>query len=403
MSGQYGPVLPPGFKRSHVNDNILTSSEGNVSSEDNLPTCSNNTSNSGESDFIDSEKMAHLPKKDTKVSSSWQQISSGDYRSACQKTPVSSLSQKEDNIVVGPIVRSSQKSKLSTYNVEESSSTPLKEHKIIGPQLSNMNTIETKASTCSSPDTFNNEPFPDANQSRCASSYDVFGPALPPDLIKDKAKDNCSVSEKPSTLIEDFSLIGPLPSEMFQQGMKDESISDDIEKRSLDMKDKLTKKVDGEVLSRETWMLELPPEIGPGLGLVARTFRPSKSICQSKDSSVWTDTPTDQAKKQKEGQEKHGGKRSSTETDQIISERDQRCSIIVDEYNKNRRSESLLNMHTKQRKIAKRDSDEPVERQPFSREHDLEAVHLNSTQRKSIIEKSQSLGSRFGSGTSRFL
>ncbi|CAI9720489.1 Hypothetical predicted protein [Octopus vulgaris] len=243
MSGQYGPVLPPGFKRSHVNDNILTSSEGNVSSEDNLPTCSNNTSNSGESDFIDSEKMAHHPKKDTKVSSSWQQISSGDYRSACQKTPVSSLSQKEDNIVVRPIVRSSQKSKLSTYNVEESSSTPLKEHKIIGPQLSNMNTIETKASTCSSPDTFNNEPFPDANQSRCASSYDVFGPALPPDLIKDKAKDNCSVSEKPSTLIEDFSLIGPLPSEMFQQGMKDESISDDIEKRSLDMKDKLTKKV----------------------------------------------------------------------------------------------------------------------------------------------------------------
>uniref|UniRef100_A0A0L8FPF3 DUF3752 domain-containing protein n=1 Tax=Octopus bimaculoides TaxID=37653 RepID=A0A0L8FPF3_OCTBM len=100
-------------------------------------------------------------------------------------------------------------------------------------------------------------------------------------------------------------------------------------------------------------MVELPPEIGPGLGLVARTFRQSKSICESKDRSLWTDTPIDQAKKQKEGHEKHGGKRSSTETDQFISERDQRCSKIVDEYNKNRRSESLLNMHTKQRKSAK--------------------------------------------------
>ncbi|XP_052822281.1 GPALPP motifs-containing protein 1-like [Octopus bimaculoides] len=150
-------------------------------------------------------------------------------------------------------------------------------------------------------------------------------------------------------------------------------------------------------------MVELPPEIGPGLGLVARTFRQSKSICESKDRSLWTDTPIDQAKKQKEGHEKHGGKRSSTETDQFISERDQRCSKIVDEYNKNRRSESLLNMHTKQRKSAKIDSDEPVQRQPFNREHDLEAVHLNSTQRKSIIDRSQSLSSRFGSGTSRFL
>lgn len=46
-------------------------------------------------------------------------------------------------------------------------------------------------------------------------------------------------------------------------------------------------------------MLELPPEIGPGLGLVARTFKQSKTTCQSKDSSVWTDTPVDQAKKQK--------------------------------------------------------------------------------------------------------
>lgn len=176
--------------------------------------------------------MAHHSKKNAKVSSSYQQILPSDYRGASQKT---------DDTMVGPILPSSQKSKLPTYDVEESS-TPLKEQKIIGPQLFHMNTTETKVSVCSSSDTSNNEPLPDTNQSKCASSFDVFGPALPPDLIKAKAKDNCSVSEKP-TLVEDLSLIGPLPSEMFQQGMKDESISDDIEKRSFDMKDKLTRKV----------------------------------------------------------------------------------------------------------------------------------------------------------------
>ena len=50
--------------------------------------------------------------------------------------------------------------------------------------------------------------------------------------------------------------------------------------------------------TRETWMTELPPELGPGLGLSARQFKGNKSTSTG-DRSVWTDTPADRAKKLK--------------------------------------------------------------------------------------------------------
>lgn len=50
-----------------------------------------------------------------------------------------------------------------------------------------------------------------------------------------------------------------------------------------------------EVLTRETWMTELPPEL-QHIGLGARTFK-KKSGPEKGDRSMWTDTPADRERK----------------------------------------------------------------------------------------------------------
>lgn len=52
-----------------------------------------------------------------------------------------------------------------------------------------------------------------------------------------------------------------------------------------------------EVVTRDTWMTELPPEL-QHIGLGARTFK-KRSGPDNKDRSVWTDTPADRERKAK--------------------------------------------------------------------------------------------------------
>lgn len=49
------------------------------------------------------------------------------------------------------------------------------------------------------------------------------------------------------------------------------------------------------MVSRETWMTELPPEL-QHIGLGARTFK-KRSGPENKDRSIWTDTPADRERK----------------------------------------------------------------------------------------------------------
>lgn len=51
------------------------------------------------------------------------------------------------------------------------------------------------------------------------------------------------------------------------------------------------------VLTRETWMTELPPEL-QHIGLGARTFK-KRTGPENKDRSIWTDTPADRERKAK--------------------------------------------------------------------------------------------------------
>lgn len=150
----------------------------------------------------------------------------------------------------------------------------------------------------------------------------VPGPALPPGYQ----------AEPSSSEEEDEDVIGPMPA----KGPIQYSVAQDFELRAQRMKEKLTRVVSHphfapsciftfshsffipfkvfllcclnsflcvflctqdtpEVLTRETWMTELPPEL-QHIGLGARTFK-KRSGPENKDRSIWTDTPADRERK----------------------------------------------------------------------------------------------------------
>ncbi|CAF93978.1 unnamed protein product, partial [Tetraodon nigroviridis] len=111
---------------------------------------------------------------------------------------------------------------------------------------------------------------------------DAFlGPALPPGYKADPSSS------------EDEDVIGPMPS----RGPNEDTLAYDFERRARRMKEKLTGEDAPEVVTRDTWMTELPPEL-QHIGLGARTFK-KRSGPENKDRSVWTDTPADRERKAK--------------------------------------------------------------------------------------------------------
>ena len=55
-----------------------------------------------------------------------------------------------------------------------------------------------------------------------------------------------------------------------------------------------------EVVTRESWMMELPDKMSASIGLQARQFKSNRvSAADSGDRSGWTDTPADKERKEK--------------------------------------------------------------------------------------------------------
>ncbi|XP_025078841.1 uncharacterized protein LOC112554972 isoform X2 [Pomacea canaliculata] len=153
---------------------------------------------------------------------------------------------------------------------------------------------------------------------------------------------------------EGLGTIGPLVSEM-SHGDEVVQAAEEFERRSRKMKDHLTIKAEAEPgpSKREEWMTELPPEMGKNFGLTTRTFSKGTGS-DSKDRSDWTDTPADKVKKERDGKSK---KRKKDETvEKNISKRDAQLQQQVEEYNKKKRPESLVEMHQKHKKKKKTSS-----------------------------------------------
>ncbi|XP_059139926.1 PAX-interacting protein 1-like isoform X2 [Physella acuta] len=145
-------------------------------------------------------------------------------------------------------------------------------------------------------------------------------------------------------------IVGPMPSEMSQEGEDVVQAAQEFERRSKRMKEELTVKAEAEEgpSKREEWMTELPPEMGKNYGLQSRTFsKGGGSQDGNKDRSSWTDTPM--IKKEKEGK----GKKRKRDEDKAALARDEQMQQQVDDYNKSKRPESLMDMHTKKQKKKK--------------------------------------------------
>lgn len=242
---------------------------------------------------------------------------------------------------------------------------------------------------------------PGLGQSSSAHKTDMIGPCLPPVLGQSSVTHTGDDSDS-----DNDNYIGPQPSEMSNAEDDKYYTTSEFEKRARLMRDKLEGKdsKSSEKLQRESWMMELPSAgLAKNIGLTARTFR-TKAGPDMGDRSVWTDTPADREKKEKEGYDERGG-RTSHES-HMTSKRDKDMAKEVDKYNKSKRPISLLEMHEKERKKLKKEKkDEPKVRRPFDREVDLQSNRFDEAQRQSIIKKSRDLNTKFSKGkfTSQFL
>uniref|UniRef100_I3J5F3 GPALPP motifs-containing protein 1 n=1 Tax=Oreochromis niloticus TaxID=8128 RepID=I3J5F3_ORENI len=152
------------------------------------------------------------------------------------------------------------------------------------------------------------------------------------------------------------------------------------------MKEKLTGDDAPEVLTRETWMTELPPEL-QHIGLGARTFK-KRSGPEKADRSIWTDTPADRERKARVFNE---NRFTFYFTVYIFLHIKFRTKIS-----------SLMNLHTKKMKEkAKEKADQPVERRPFDRDADLQVNRFDEAQKQRLLKKSQELNTRFSHSKER--
>ncbi|XP_043999492.1 GPALPP motifs-containing protein 1 [Gambusia affinis] len=212
------------------------------------------------------------------------------------------------------------------------------------------------------------------------------GPALPPGYQ----------AERSSSEGEDEDVIGPMPA----KGPVQDSVALEFERRARRMKEKLTGEEAPEVVSRETWMTELPPEL-QHIGLGARTFK-KRSGPENKDRSIWTDTPADRERK---AQERLEGKKTGEEKKDRapqVSRRDIEMAEKVSKYNESKRGETLMSLHSKKLKEkAKETADKPVERRPFDRDEDLQVNRFDEAQKQRLLKKSQELNTRFSHSKDR--
>ncbi|EYU22849.1 hypothetical protein ABFS82_03G110200 [Erythranthe guttata] len=164
---------------------------------------------------------------------------------------------------------------------------------------------------------------------------------------------------------------------------------------------------------RDEWMTTLPPERKAGGVSMHSTRSFSKTAKEGRgDTSAWTDTPSDRAQKAKMNYLEAYNEAAALASNEQDKKRVNPDAELVDQYNKAKRSKSLVEKHNESiRKISKKKSkgeDAAKETgkeewegnhpwKPWDREKDLTAGRLNV--KLDADNMSQGLTSRFSSGT----
>lgn len=294
-------------------------------------------------------------------------------------------------------------------------------HPVIGPGLPPRYKASESSSSSEDSDqeevVFKRAKYSSSSRNRPSSKPPVIGPALPPGFKRQDA-DEDEEEEKEGARgylgpalppgctpevssgegeEEDVYIVGPVPS----KGPSQDSVALDFERRAQRMKDKLTGVDTGpKVVSRESWMTELPPEL-QHVGLEARIFK-KRSGPENKDRSVWTDTPAKCERKARERLEAKEKGESAKDDGPRLSQKELEMAEKVSKYNESKRGESLISMHTqKMKRKAEEDANKPVERRPFDRDTDLQVNRFDEAQKKALLKKSQELNTCFSHSKDR--
>lgn len=245
------------------------------------------------------------------------------------------------------------------------------------------------------------------------SVQDLYGPSLPPGFVDTSRKPGVigpvlppgfSVAEQspPQDALDDDSdgsddVIGPMPSEAVADGYADDSAARDFDRRATKMKRRLEGQDDDAEPRREEWMTHLPDNLGLRIGLGPRTFRKNMED-PTADRSAWTDTPADKARKAEKKVEK-GEAEASRHPRHHRQEKELEEQLT--QYNKEKRAESLLDMHRKKRKEEKKEAVQ--ERREFNRDEDLKINRIDPKASKALINKAAFLNTKFSAGERKFL
>ncbi|XP_071911928.1 uncharacterized protein [Coffea arabica] len=157
---------------------------------------------------------------------------------------------------------------------------------------------------------------------------------------------------------------------------------------------------------RDEWMTTLPPERKPGMTMQSTKFSRSSKEGRG-DTSVWTDTPSDRAQKAKMNYLEAYNEASALASNEQERKRSNSDAHLVDEYNKSKRSKSLVDKHQElaQNRSKKKSKQEPVKEEwegkhpwrPWDREKDLTAGRQSV--KLDAENMAQGLSSRFSSGS----
>ncbi|KAL0314197.1 UNVERIFIED_CONTAM: Chaperone protein DnaJ 2 [Sesamum angustifolium] len=177
---------------------------------------------------------------------------------------------------------------------------------------------------------------------------------------------------------------------------------------SMEGDDILLAEMDAKVeQKRDEWMTTLPPERKPGMTMHSTT-RFSKSSKEGRgDTSAWTDTPSERAQKAKMNYLEAYNEAAALASNEQEKKRVNADAELVDQYNKAKRSKSLVEKHqdslTKRPKkkgkqeSAKEEWEGNHPWKPWDREKDLTAGRQNV--KLDADNMAQGLSSRFSSGS----
>jgi len=352
-------------------------SKRSLSSSSNSSLSSSSSSYSSSSDSYSHKKKKHHHNKHHHKDKKKQKISKVSVTSN-ENSLTENENKERKNILIGPSLPSNFE---KPNNIKENLYENNKENKkFVGPVLPSFlekNNEDVDKSDKNDSLSLSIGPYlPSShNNSNTEQNSKIIGPSLPSQNNENNIQESkvYSTNKLIKSEEDDDEIIGPLPlapghelteEEETQRIVKEFEERADRMKRKLEGKEELEKP---KKLVRDEWMTSLPEDnILDRINILKpRQFR--KNGVTKIDRSGWTDTPADKLKKQKEGIKNEEEKVEYIQ----INKNDIEMQKMIDQYNKEHRSESLYDQHAKEYFKNKKYEENDISKLPFNRERDV--------------------------------